>query len=366
MRDTHREVSALLRAGSVIPAHPLALNSQLGLDVRRQRALTRYYVDAGAGGVAVGVHTTQFGIREHGLYPTVLQTVAEAATHWTERPFALVAGVTGSTTQAVEEARVAAGLGYHAALVNVAAFAGQPEQRVLDHCRSVAEIMPIIGFSLLPEVGGFHLSYEFWREFAQIDQVVAIKLAPFNRYRTVDIVRAVVDARAEDRVTLYTGNDDHIVLDLLVPFRVRRDGVDVRVRIMGGLLGHWSVWTKQAVELLQTIHLAAVQPSVSNELLALDSVVTDMNSAVYDAGHDFAGCIPGCLEVLRRQGLLDAVRCLDPGEVLAPGQAEAIDRVVTTYPELTDDDFVRQHLSRWLGEVGDPNPTPLTEMVHPR
>lgn len=343
------DVAAVIRAGAVIPAHPLALTADLELDVRRQRALTRYYVDAGAGGVAVGVHTTQFAIREYGLYEAILRTAADTARTWTDRPFALVAGVTGPTGQAVREAGIAADLGYHAGLVNVAALRDRPEEQVLDHCRAVAEVMPVIGFSLLPEVGGFHLSYDFWRAFAQIERVVAIKMAPFNRYRTVDIVRAVVDAHAEDRITLYTGNDDHIVLDLAVPFSVRRAGQDVTVRIRGGLLGHWSVWTHQAVALLQQIHEMAGD-TIPARLLALDSVVTDANSAVYDAAHDFAGCIPGCLEVLRRQGLVEAVRCLDPTEVLGAGQLEAIDRIVATYPELTDDDFVREHLDDWLAD----------------
>jgi hypothetical protein len=342
------DIAAVIQEGAVIPAHPLALTSDLQLDVRRQRALTRYYVDAGAGGVAVGVHTTQFAIREHGLFEATLRIAAETARDWTDRPFALVAGVTGPTPQAVGEARGAACLGYHAALVNVAALRGQPEKQVLDHCRAVAEVMPIIGFSLLPEVGGFHLSYDFWREFATIDQVVAIKMAPFNRYRTVDIVRAVVDARAEDRITLYTGNDDHIVLDLVAPFSVRRDNQDVTVRIRGGLLGHWSVWTRRAVELLDDIHARTTGDTIAAGLLALDSVVTDANSAVYDAAHDFAGCIPGCLEVLRRQGLVEAVRCLDPRETLGEGQLEDIDRIIATYPELTDDAFVDEHLQRWL------------------
>lgn len=344
------DVAAVIGQGAVIPAHPLALTADLRLDVRRQRALTRYYIDAGAGGVAVGVHTTQFAIREHGLFEPTLRTAAETARAWTDRPFALIAGVTGPTAQAVSEAGIAAAHGYHAALVNVAALRGQPEGQILDHCRAVAEVLPIIGFALLPEVGGFHLSYDFWRSFAQLEQVVAIKMAPFNRYRTVDIVRAVVDAHAEDRIALYTGNDDHIVLDLVVPLSVRRDGQDVTVRIRGGLLGHWSVWTRRAVELLRGIHRDTAGDTVPARLLALDLKVTDANSAVYDAAHDFAGCIPGCLEVLRRQGLVEAVRCLDPTEVLGQGQREAIDRVLATYPELTDDDFVTEHLDHWLAD----------------
>ena len=337
-----------MRAGTVIPAHPLALTTERQLDVRRQRALSRYYLDAGAGGLAVGVHTTQFGIRAAGLFPDVLRIAAETATDWVDRPVALVAGVIGDTAQAVAEAELARDLGYTAAMLNVAAWKGRPEAAILAHCREVAAVMPLVGFSLLPEVGGFHLSSDFWHEFASIDSVVAIKMAPFNRYRTLEIVRAVVEAGAEDRVTLYTGNDDHIVLDLLQPFIVRRDDEDVTVHVRGGLLGHWSVWTQRAVEQFSAL-TAAQGRDIPSSLLALDSQVTDTNLAVYDALNDFAGCIPGCLEVLRRQGLVESTTCLDPAETLSPGQLEQIERVLATYPQLTDDDFVAAHLATWLG-----------------
>nr|WP_269805455.1 dihydrodipicolinate synthase family protein [Pseudonocardia kujensis] len=336
-----------------MPAHPLALDGAGRLDLVHQRALTRYYLDAGAGGVAVGVHTTQFAIRQQGLYEPVLRIAAETAREWTDRPAALVAGVTGRTEQAVAEAATARDLGYHAALVNVAAFRDADEADVLVHCRRVAQVMPIIGFALLPEVGGFHLSYEFWRAFAELDNVVAIKMAPFDRYRTLDIVRAVVDAEASDRIILYTGNDDHIVLDLLAPLAVRKtDGTEVTVRVRGGLLGHWSVWTRRAVELLDRIHALPDGAPVPAELLALDALVTVTNGAVYDAHNAFRGCIPGCLEVLRRQGLVSGVRCLDPAEQLSPGQAEQIDRVVRTHADLTDDAFVEANLKRWLADDG--------------
>ena len=337
----------LIRRGTVIPAHPLALTPERTLDQRRQRALSRYYIDAGVGGIAVGVHTTQFAIRAHGMFAEVLEVTAQASREWTDRPIALVAGIIGDTAQATAEARVARSLGYHAALLNVASWKGQPEDAILDHCRAVAEVMPVIGFALLPEVGGFHLSYQFWHSFAQLDNVIAIKMAPFNRYRTHEIVRAVVDARAEDRITLYTGNDDHIVVDLLQPFEVMRDGHPVTVHVTGGLLGHWSVWTRSAVtqfEQLSAVRGAPIPPA----LLGLDSAVTDSNGAIYDAAHDLAGCIPGCLEVLRRQGFVDSVRCLNPDEVLSPGQYEEIDRVYATYPHLNDDRFVAEHLETWL------------------
>jgi hypothetical protein len=338
----------VFRSGTVIPAHVLALTEELRVDERRQRALTRYYLDAGVGGLAVGVHTTQFGIRAAGLYTDVLRLAAETAGDWTDRPLALVAGVTGETAQAVDEATTAHGLGYTAALVNVAAWKDRTEAETLAHLREVAEVMPLVGFALLPEVGGFHLSRHFWAEFAAIPQVVGIKMAPFNRYRTIDIVRGVVDAHAEERLTLYTGNDDHIVADLLQPFTLPRDGHTVTLRVRGGLLGHWSVWTRRAVELFERIHSLPDGADIPAELLALDTAVTDANAAIYDARNDFAGCIPGCHEVLRRQGLFAGTWCLDPAERLSPGQLELIDAVTRDYPELNDDDFVTAGLERWL------------------
>lgn len=343
-----------LRKGAVLPAHPLALDERRRLDIVRQRALTRYYLDSGAHGVAVGVHTTQFGIRAVGLYEPVLRLAAETAADWNGAPALLVAGITGRTGEAVKEAQIARALGYHAALVNVSAFRGAAEEEILHHCRRIAKEIPIVGFSLLPGVGGMHLSYPFWRAFAGIENAIAIKMAPFDRYRTIDIVRAVVDAGAADRVALYTGNDDHIVLDLLQPFVVRSaDGSsEQQARIRGGLLGHWSVWTKTAVELLNRIHALPDDEAVPVDLLALDSIVTDCNGAIYDAAHGLAGCIPGCLEVLRRQGLLAGVTCLNPSERLSPGQAEEIDRVHAQYPEVNDDAFVSANLHRWLSERG--------------
>ncbi|WP_166866854.1 dihydrodipicolinate synthase family protein [Salinibacterium sp. ZJ70] len=338
----------VFRSGTVIPAHVLSLTEDLRIDERRQRALTRYYLDAGVGGLAVGVHTTQFAIRAAGLYGDVLSLAAETAHDWTDRPIALVAGVTGDTRQAAAEAQAAAGLGYTAALLNVAAWRERPEAETLAHVREIAEIMPIVGFALLPEVGGFHLSRDFWAEFASIPQVVGIKMAPFNRYRTIDIVRGVVDARAEERITLYTGNDDHIVADLLQPFAVPRDGETVTVRVRGGLLGHWSVWTKRAVEQFERLRALPDGADIPADLLALDTAVTDANAAVYDARNDFAGCIPGCHEVLRRQGLFAGTWCLDPNEQLSPGQLDLIDRAYRDYPELNDDEFVAAGLERWL------------------
>ena len=340
-REIPTEVFSILRRGTVIPAHPLALDAKRKLDVRRQRALTRYYLDAGAGGLAVGVHSTQFAIREARLYEPVLRTAIEEARGWARRPVLMVAGLAGRTAQARQEAAIARGLGYSAAMLSLAAMKGAGVDELIEHCTAVAREMPLFGFYLQEAVGGLYLPAAFWRRFAQIENVVAIKIAPFNRYRTLDVVRGVVEARAEGRVTLYTGNDDHIVLDLLTPFILNRDGEQVTVRIKGGLLGHWSVWTKTAVEIFEEIKKEKAD-------LGLDAKVTDANSAFFDVANNFAGCIPGCHEVLRRQGLLEGIWCLDPNETLSPGQAQEIDRVYAAYPELNDDAFVRANLERWL------------------
>lgn len=349
--DLPSDVLDLLARGTVIPAHPLALDARRQFDRRRQRALTRYYVDAGAGGLAVGVHTTQFSIREHGLYETVLRAAAEDRDAWTSRPMAMIAGLCGATAQARAEARTAVRLGYHAGLLSLAALADQPEDALIAHCESVAQEMPIIGFYLQTAVGGPVLSSEFWRRFASIPNALAIKVAPFNRYRTLDVVRGVVAAGAEDRIFLYTGNDDHILLDLALPFTAMRGGVPVTVRFRGGLLGHWSVWTSAAVRQLAQVKavLAEGHGRLPPELLALDSRVTDCNSAFFDVANNFMGCIAGCHEVLRRQGLLEGTWCLDPAEGLGPGQAREIDRVYLEHGDLGDDAFVRENLARWLG-----------------
>ena len=343
--DIPADVLGLLRRGTVIPAHLLALDASRRLDARRQRALTRYYLDAGSGGIAVGVHATQFAIREAGLYETVLKLAADEARTWVKRPVLLVGGLSGKTDQARKEAAIARGLGYHAGMLSLAAMNGATVDELVGHCSAVAADIPLVGFYLQPAVGGIHLPAEFWRRFCEIENVVAIKIAPFNRYRTLDVAKGLVAAGAEERITLYTGNDDHIVLDLLVPLAVRRGSEEILVRIKGGLLGHWSVWTRRAVELLEKIHRIT---EINSEVLALDSRVTDANSAFFDVAHDFAGCIAGCHEVLRRQGLLEGLWCLDPKEGLSPGQAGEIDRVYATYPEMNDDAFVHANLGKWL------------------
>jgi hypothetical protein len=318
------------------------------LDERRQRALTRYYLDAGAGGLAVGVHTTQFAIRDVGLFEPVLDLAMRTANEWTGKPLVMIAGLCGSTAQAVREAQIARGLGYHAGLLSLAAMKAVSEDELVKHAEEIAQEIPLVGFYLQPAVGGIILRSRFWRRLARIENVAAIKIAPFNRYRTLDVVRGVVEAGAAERITLYTGNDDHIVLDLLTPFTIAVDGRMTTVRIKGGLLGHWSVWVKPAVELLARIHAAVAAGSVPFDLIALDSQVTDCNAAIFDVANDFHGVIAGCHEILRRQGLLQGTWCLDPKESLGPGQKEEIDRITAAYPHLNDDAFVRQNLQRWF------------------
>ena len=332
-----------LRAGQVIPAHPLALTSSRTLDEGRQRGLTRYYIDAGAGGIAVGVHTTQFAIRDSnvGLYRPVLELAADetrAAIADTGRPFALIAGVCGHTAQARTEAEIAAALGYDAGLLSLGDWRTETEDQLLDHCRVIAEVIPLFGFYLQPAVGGRVLSFAFWREFAEIQNVWAIKIAPFNRYQTIDVVRAVVEAGRDD-IALYTGNDDNIVADLLTPFPINVGGSTVLRWIDGGLLGQWAVWTRGAVSLLEAIKAARVTGEVAPTLLSHGAALTDANAAVFDAAHGFRGCIPGIHEVLRRQGLLEGIWCLDPHEIMSPAQADEITRVWRSYPEVTDDDL---------------------------
>jgi len=341
-----------LRDGTVIPAHPLALTAARALDERRQRALTRYYVAAGAGGVAVGVHTTQFEIRDSafGLYRPVLELAMETAR--AARPiasdaFAMIAGLCGHTPQARTEAEMAAAIGYDAGLLSLADWRTEPESELLEHCRILAEVIPLFGFYLQPAVGGRVLSYRFWREFADIPNVWAIKIATFNRYQTIDVVRAVTDAGRDD-IALYTGNDDSIIVDLITPFTFSVGGAGVRRWIDGGLLGQWAVWTGTATRLFEAVKRARGEPLIDVNFLTAAAALTDANAAIFDAAHNFAGCIPGIHEVLRRQGLLAGTWCLRPDETLSPRQADEITRVCRAYPELTDDDFVAEHLDEWM------------------
>ena len=348
----NERVGRVLRRGVVIPACPLALTARRTLDERRQRALCRYYAASGAGGLAIAVHTTQFAIRDPkiGLLEPVLALAADELTRADGRrhePLVRIAGVCGDTPQAAHEAQLAHRLGYHAVLVSLAALKDADDDRLLAHCRALAPILPLVGFYLQPAVGGRVLPYSFWRRFLDIDAVAAIKIAPFNRYQTLDVVRAVADSGRTD-VALYTGNDDQIVLDLLTPYRFQRGGRTVELRMVGGLLGHWAVWTRRAVELLDACHAAARADAVPADLLQRAVEITDANAAFFDAAHGFAGCIAGLHEVLRRQGLFEGVWCLDSAETLSPGQAEEIDRVYRDYPHLNDDAFVAAGREEWL------------------
>ncbi len=344
-------IEALLR-GLAIPACPLALNAHRQLDERRQRALVRYYAAAGVGGLAVGVHTTQFAIREprFGLFAPVLRLVAEELNRLETNGCSLIriAGICGRTKQAIEEATLAGELGYHAGLLGLGALTEASEEELITHCRSVAAVIPIVGFYLQPAAGGRRLSYRFWRRFADIPEVVAIKIAPFNRYQTIDVIRAVAEA-GRDNIALYTGNDDNIVPDFLTPFRFCAHGKTVVRHIVGGLLGHWAVWTQKAVDIhAECRRVAASGEPIPAELLQRGVEITDANAAFFDAANGFAGCIAGLHEILRRQGLLEGIWCLDPKETLSPGQREEIARVCRAYPHLSDDTFVAAHLDEWL------------------
>ena len=350
--DIDPSVLANVRKGCVIPAQPLALDADRKFSPVHQRALCRYYIDSGVGGIAVGVHSTQFEIRkkEIGLFEPVLAKTAGFIDEWCERTgkkILKVGGVCGKTEQAVYEAEFEAANGYDAALLSLSAFAGDSIDAMLEHCAKVAEIMPIIGFYLQPSVGGRILPYDFWKEFAKIDNILAIKMAPFNRYCTLDVVRAVAEAGKENEITLYTGNDDNIIIDLLTEYRFG----DKSLRIKGGLLGHWCCWTKKAVELLDEIHgIIDSGKDVPAELLTRNVQVTDSNAAFFDPANGFAGCIPGIHEVLHRQGLLPGIWCLNPAEVLSAGQSEEITRVHDAYPHLHDDAFVAENISKWLAD----------------
>jgi len=346
------EILHSLHRGVVIPALPLALNKDRKLDEIRQRALLRYYLDAGAGGVAVAVHTTQFEIRDPGinLFEPVLKIAREEFERFEDKSGKAViriAGIIGQTEQAKKEARLALSLKYHAGLLSLSAFPNASNDLILEHCRAIAEIIPLIGFYLQPAVGGRILDVDFWREFAKIENVIAIKMAPFNRYQTLDVVRGVLESGRSENIALYTGNDDNILPDLLTEFNIKVGPEIIKKRIVGGLLGHWAVWTRSAVTLLEKIHSANLSGDTQQEL-SLGVQITDSNAAFFDAANSFKGCIVGLHEVLRRQGILQGLWTLNKDEVLSPGQKEEIDRVYEAYPHLNDDDFVAANLHRWL------------------
>ena len=331
---------------------PLALNEDGSWSERYQKALGRYYFDSKAGGIAVGVHSTQFEIRdpEHGLFEPVLELVAseiDALAETSEHSMVKIAGICGDTRQAIREAEAALRFGYQAGLLSMVAVSESSEETIIAHCERIADLIPIIGFYLQPAVGGRVFSYSFWRRFAEIPDLIAIKMAPFNRYQTWDVVRAVMDAGRED-VALYTGNDDNIIADLITPFSYpTKEGMATR-RIVGGLLGQWGVWTSKAVQTMEKIKLESENPCVDRSWLEYNVSLTDANAAVFDAANGFAGCIPGILEVLRRQGLVPSNRCLNLDEQLSPGQKEELDRVAKAYPNLHDDLFVSENIERWL------------------
>ncbi len=342
----------LLREGTVLPAHPLALDQNRKLNEKHQRALTRYYIDSGAGGVAVGVHSTQFEIRDprFNLYETVLRLAAEETERaLLRRPFLKIAGVCGPVEQAVNEAITASALGYDMALLSMGGLGGLSEEQLLDRTRSITKIMPVFGFYLQPSVGGRVFSYDFWKEFAEIPNVLAVKTAPFNRYYTLDVVRAVCSSSRIDDISIYTGNDDNIVIDLLTTYRFVINGKTIEKNIVGGLLGHWAVWTKKAVELFEAIKAHQKNSSsIDSEWLTLNVQVTDANAAFFDPAHQFKGCLSGIHEVLFRQGLMENILCLSDREQLSPGQSEEIDRIYKAYPNLNDDEFVKENLAKWL------------------
>lgn len=347
-----KSVKNLLQKGTVIPALPLALDKNRILDERRQRALIRYYLDAGVGGVAVAVHTTQFEIRlpEINLYGKVLEIAKEEFDSFeeqTQKPIIRIAGVIGKTEQATNEAKLALKNGYHAVLLGLAAFADSENEEIIMHCKTIAEIIPVIGFYLQPAVGGRRLDVDFWREFAKIENVIAIKMAPFNRYQTFDVVRGVAESGRADEITLYTGNDDNILIDLLAEYEISVGNNVIKKRIVGGLLGHWAVWTRTAVKLLEDIQ-SGKYDGYTRKAILLANQITDSNAAFFDSANNFAGCIVGLHEVLRRQGILDGLWTLNENEVLSPGQMAEIDRVYAAYPHLNDDNFIAENLSKWL------------------
>ncbi len=343
-----------LQRGLVIPAHPLALNSNRKLDEKHQRALTRYYCAAGAGGLAVGVHTTQFEIRDPkiGLYQPVLTLASEIIGQFvaqTGKAIVKIAGIVGPTSKAVKEAQTAFDAGYHLGLVSLGALRQASDDELIAHLRAISEIIPIMGFYLQPAVGGRVLDFVFWRRAMEIENLLAIKISPFNRYQTLDVVRAVAESGRAEEIALYTGNDDNIVVDLLSKFRFGEDNRAKTLRIVGGLLGHWAVWTKKAIELLEEIHaLIEADKPAPPELLTRAQQITDTNAAFFDHQHNFAGCIAGLHEVLRRQGLMAGRWTLNPDEDLSPGQMQEIDRVYAAYPHLNDDVFVAENLDEWF------------------
>lgn len=339
-----------LMNGTVIPAIPLVLHADRTLDEAGQRRLIRYYLAAGAGGLAVAVHTTQFAIRDSGidLFQPVLAIAANEISRFEEktgRTVIRIAGVCGPRQQAEREAETAVSLGYDAVLLSPGGLSGHSEEQLLDRTEAIARIAPVIGFYLQPAVGGRVFSFAYWQALCEIEGVVAIKVAPFERYLTLDVMRAVALSSRSDKIALYTGNDDHILLDLLSEYTFTQDGRQFRARFAGGLLGHWAVWTHTVVQLFEQLKRERNQASVATHWLTLANQMTDCNSAVFDTANHYKGCIAGIHEILRRQGLMEGIWTLDEEETLSPGQVEELDRVQRQYPHLLDDAFVKRFLA---------------------
>ncbi|MFC1558482.1 dihydrodipicolinate synthase family protein [candidate division KSB1 bacterium] len=355
MKNKSEIILNQINKGVVIPAVPLALTKERAFNEKRQRVLIRYYLEAGVGGIAVGMHFTQFEIRlpSIDLFEPVLRTCSEVVDQYSEetvRPVAKLAGICGLTKQALKEAELARKLGYDFGVVSMTAFKGASTQELIYHMRELSRIIPLFGFYLLTGVGGIVLPYDFWRQLVDLDNIIGIKIAPFNRYQTLDVVRAVAEAGKENDIVLYTGNDESIVHDLITPFRYKVGDSYKTVRIKGGLLGHWAFWTKKAVELLDEIHgiVNNDEKTITAELITRAAQLTDVNSAVFDAAHTFSGSIPGLNEILRKQNIFEGIWTLKPDEILSPGQREEIDRVYESYPHLNDDQFVKENIDKWL------------------
>lgn len=346
-----------LHEGTVIPATPLALTKDRQLDEKGQRLLMNYYLHSGVGGIATAVHTTQFEIRkpEIALFEPILKLVSseiDAYEKETGKVIVKVAGVCCPIEQAVAEAKIAKKYGYDAVLLSPGGLNHLSEDEMIERTEAVAEIMPVIGFYLQTAVGGRVFSYNYWERLCAIPNVVAIKCASFNRYTTLDVVRAAALSERSDEITLYTGNDDNIVIDLLTKYKFDRNGEVIEKSFDGGLLGHWSVWTKKVVEMFDMLKEEKKKESISAEVISLAASVTDANSAFFDTAHNFKGCIAGLHEVLRRQGLMENILCLDPNEKLSEGQAKEIERVYSAYPDLHDDGFVSENINCWKNKVG--------------
>ncbi|MBE7030497.1 MAG: dihydrodipicolinate synthase family protein [Ruminococcaceae bacterium] len=354
--NRHEIALKKLAEGTVIPATPLALNEDRTINEKGLRLLMNYYLASGAGGIATAVHTTQFEIRdpEIGLFEPVIRIVSEEIDRYEKENDTViikVAGACGPVEQAVAEAKLAKKYGYDAVLLSPGGLNHLSEDEMIARTKAVAEVMPVIGFYLQTAVGGRVFTYNYWERLCAIDNVVAIKCASFNRYQTLDVVRAAAMSPRKDDITLYTGNDDSIVIDLLTKFEFDKNGEKVTKCFEGGLLGHWTMWTNNVVQMLADIKAEREKDAISAKFLTLAAQVTDANGVFFDAANGFAGCIPGVHEVLRRQGLMGNILCLNPNETLSPGQSEEIDRIQKAYPHLNDDAFIKKNLESWKARV---------------